>query len=223
MTITLAIIIFTCLVSISAFSNAKLMDDLIFYAPAIAKRKQYYRFLSHGFLHADYLHLGFNMLALYSFGRAVETMLYSNDCVFESKGKLFYILLYVGALVIASVPDYLRHKNNYNYRSLGASGAVSAVIFAALALVPQLPIRFLFIPIDIPGYIFGLLFLAVSAYLDKRGGGNINHSAHFWGAAFGLIFSFVCIHLFGNIDVIENFTRQIQLPGNQPISFQCND
>ena len=138
MTITLAIIIFTCLVSISAFSNAKLMDDLIFYAPAIARRKQYYRFFSHGFLHADYLHLAFNMLALYSFGEAVETMLFSNDCVFGSKGKLFYILLYVGGLIVATIPDYLRHKDNYNYKSLGASGAVSSVIFAAIALLPQL-------------------------------------------------------------------------------------
>ena len=219
MTITLAIIIFTCLVSISAFSNAKLMDDLIFYAPAIEKRKQYYRFLSHGFLHADYLHLAFNMLALYSFGQAVETMLFSNDCVFGSKGKLFYILLYIGGLIVASIPDYLRHRDNYNYRSLGASGAVSSVIFAAIALLPQLPIRFFFIPIDIPGYVFGLLYLVVSAYLDKRGGGNINHSAHFWGAAFGLIFTFVCGYLFADMNMIGNFTRQIQSSGLQP--FQC--
>lgn len=221
MTITVAIIIFTCLVSISALNNAKLMDDLIFYAPAIAKRKQYYRFLSHGFIHADWLHLGFNMFALYSFGQAVETMLYSNDCVFESKGKLFYILLYLGGLIVASVPDYLRHKNNYNYKSLGASGAVSAVIFAAIALLPQLPIRFIFIPIDIPGYVFGLLYLVISAYLDKRGGGNINHSAHFWGAAFGLIFTFVCGQLFGNMNMIENFTRQVQSFGRL-LPFQCN-
>jgi membrane associated rhomboid family serine protease len=219
MTITLAIIIFTCLVSISAFSNAKLMDDLIFYAPAIAKRKQYYRFLSHGFLHADYLHLAFNMIALYSFGQAVETMLFSNECVFGSKGKLFYILLYIGGLIVASVPDYLRHRDNYNYRSLGASGAVSSVIFAAIALLPQLPIRFFFIPIDIPGYVFGLLYLVVSAYLDRRGGGNINHSAHFWGAAFGFIFTFVCGYLFGDMNMIGNFTRQIQSSGLQP--FQC--
>jgi len=221
MTITLAIIIFTCLVSISALNNTKLMDDLIFYAPAIAQRKQYYRFLSHGFLHADFLHLGFNMFALYSFGQAVETMLYSNECVFESKGKLFYILLYVGALIVASLPDYIRHKDNYNYKSLGASGAVSAVIFAAIALLPQLPIRFFFIPIDIPGYVFGLVYLAISAYLDKRGGGNINHSAHFWGAAFGLIFTFVCGQLFGNMNMIENFTRQIQSFGRL-LPFQCN-
>jgi len=219
MTITLAIIVFTCLVSISAFSNAKLMEDLIFYPPAIAKRKQYYRFLSHGFLHADYLHLAFNMLALYSFGRAVETTLFSNECVFGSKGKLFYILLYVGGLIVATIPDYLRHKNNSNYRSLGASGAVSSVIFAAIALLPQLPIRFFFIPIDIPGYVFGLLYLVISAYLDKRGGGNINHSAHFWGAAFGLIFTFGCGYLFGHMNMIENFTRQIQSSGFQ--SFQC--
>lgn len=221
MTITVAIIIFTCLVSISALNNAKLMDDLIFYAPAIAQRKQYYRFLSHGFLHADFLHLAFNMFALYSFGQAVETMLYSNECVFQSKGKLFYILLYVGGLIVASIPDYLRHKNNYNYRSLGASGAVSAVIFAAIALLPQLPIRFFFIPIDIPGYIFGLLYLIISAYLDKRGGGNVNHSAHFWGAAFGLIFTFVCGQLFGNMNMIDNFMRQVQSFGRL-LPFQCN-
>lgn len=220
MTITLAIIIFTCLVSISAFSNAKLMEDLIFYAPAIHKRNQYYRFLSHGFLHADYLHLAFNMFALYSFGQAVETMLYSNECVFESKGKLFYILLYIGGLIVASVPDYLRHKNNHNYRSLGASGAVSAVIFAAIALLPQLPIRFFFIPIDIPGYVFGLLYLVISAYLDRRGGGNINHSAHFWGAAFGLIFTFVCGQLFSNMNMIENFMRQVQ-SSDKLLPFQC--
>lgn len=220
MTITLAIIIFTCLVSISAFSNRKLMEDLIFYAPAIDRRRQYYRFLSHGFLHADYLHLAFNMFALYSFGQAVETMLYSNECVFDSKGKLFYILLYVGALIVASVPDYLRHKNNHNYRSLGASGAVSAVIFAAIALLPQLPIRILFIPIDIPGYVFGLLYLVISAYLDRRGGGNINHSAHFWGAAFGLIFTFVCGYLFSNMNMVDNFMRQLQSSG-RILPFQC--
>jgi membrane associated rhomboid family serine protease len=160
------------------------------------------------------------MFALYSFGQAVETMLYSNECVFESKGKLFYILLYLGGLIVASVPDYLRHKNNHNYRSLGASGAVSGVIFAAIALLPQLPIRFFFIPIDIPGYVFGLVYLAISAYLDRRGGGNINHSAHFWGAAFGLIFTFVCGQFFSNMNMIENFLRQIQSSGRL-LPFQC--
>lgn len=220
MTITVAIIIFTCLLSLSALNNAKLMDDLVFDAPAISRRKQYYRFLSHGFLHADMLHLAFNMFALYSFGQAVETMLYSHECVFGSKGKLFYILLYVGGLIVASIPDYLKHKNNYNFRSLGASGAVSGVIFAAIALIPQLPINFFFIPIDIPGYVFALLYLVISAYLDKRGGGNINHSAHFWGAAYGLIFTFVCGQLFGNMNMIENFTRQIQSFGRL-LPFQC--
>jgi membrane associated rhomboid family serine protease len=221
MTITLGIVIFTCLLSISAISNSKLMDDLIFYAPAIAQRKQYYRFLSHGFIHADYIHLAFNMIALYSFGQALEEQLFSHECVFGKKGVLFYVLLYVGGLIVASIPDYLRHRNNYNFRSLGASGAVSGVIFAAIALLPQLPIRFFFIPIDIPGYVFGLLYLVVSAYLDKKGGGNINHSAHFWGAAYGLIFTFVCGQIFGNMNMIENFLRQIKSFGRL-LPFQCN-
>lgn len=221
MSITLAIIIFTCLLSISALYNNKLMDDMLFYAPAIDQRKQYYRFLSHGFIHADFLHLAFNMFALYSFGEAVENMLYRHECVFGSKGKVFYILLYVGGLVVASIPDYLRHRNNYNFRSLGASGAVSGVIFAAIALIPQLPIRFFFIPIDIPGYIFGILYLAISAYLDKRGGGNINHSAHFWGAAYGLLFTFICGAIFGNMNMIDNFVRQIKSFGRL-LPFQCD-
>src|SRR4030095_2607380 len=96
-------------------------------------------------------------------------------------------------LIIASLPDYFRYRNSYHFRSLGASGAVSAVIFAAIALLPQMPINFLFIPIDIPGFIFGIIYLVASAYLDKRGGGNINHSAHLFGALFGIIFVFVCV------------------------------
>ena len=217
--ITLLLVLANLAVSIPAFNNSKLMNDLIFYPPAIANNNQYYRFITHGFLHADIAHLAFNMIALYSFGGAVE-QIFSLECLFGSMGKVYYLLMYLVALVVATLPTYLKNVNNYQYRSLGASGAVSAVVFAGLTLLPQLPINFMFIPIDIPGYIFGIIYLGVSAYLDRKGGGNINHSAHFWGAAFGVVFTLILCLALAKLNVLENFLRQIQA-GGRLLPFEC--
>ena len=217
--ITLVLVLANLAVSIPAFNNSKLMNDLIFYPPAIANNNQYYRFITHGFLHADIAHLAFNMIALYSFGGAVE-QIFSLDCLFGSMGKVYYLLMYLVALVVATLPTYLKNVNNYQYRSLGASGAVSAVVFAGLTLLPQLPINFMFIPIDIPGYIFGIIYLGVSAYLDRKGGGNVNHSAHFWGAAFGVVFTLILCLALAKLNVLENFLRQIQA-GGRLLPFEC--
>ena len=217
--ITLVLVLANLAVSIPAFNNSKLMNDLIFYPPAIANNNQYYRFITHGFLHADIAHLAFNMIALYSFGGAVE-QIFSLECLFGSMGKVYYLLMYLVALVVATLPTYLKNVNNYHYRSLGASGAVSAVVFAGLTLLPQLPINFMFIPIDIPGYIFGIIYLGVSAYLDRKGGGNVNHSAHFWGAAFGVVFTIIVCLALAKLNVLENFLRQIQA-GGRLLPFEC--
>lgn len=217
--ITLLLVLANLAVSIPAFNNSKLMNDLIFYPPAIANNNQYYRFITHGFLHADIAHLAFNMIALYSFGGAVE-QIFSLECLFGSMGKVYYLLMYLVALVVATLPTYLKNVNNYQYRSLGASGAVSAVVFAGLTLLPQLPINFMFIPIDIPGYIFGIIYLGVSAYLDRKGGGNVNHSAHFWGAAFGVVFTLILCLALAKLNVLENFLRQIQA-GGRLLPFEC--
>lgn len=208
-TITLAIVVVTVLISIRGFGQQKVIDDLIFYPPAIDSNKQYFRFISHGFIHADVMHLAFNMFALYSFGGAVEDI-FALDCLFGGMGKLFFIILYFSSLVMASLPDYFKYRESYHFRSLGASGAVSAVIFASIVLLPQIPIRIFFIPVNIPGYIFGLIYLALSAYLDKKGGGNINHGAHLWGALYGIAFTVICVMMFGNLDLKENILRQIQ-------------
>jgi len=218
-TISLMLVLANCAVSIPAFSNTKLMNDLIFYPPAIANNNQYYRFITHGFLHADIAHLAFNMIALYSFGGAVE-QIFSLDCLFGSMGKVYYLLMYMVALVVATLPTYQKNKNNYQYRSLGASGAVSAVVFAGITLLPQLPINFMFIPIDIPGYVFGIVYLGVSAYLDRKGGGNVNHSAHLWGAAFGVVFTIIMCLALAKLNVLENFLRQIQA-GGRLLPFEC--
>lgn len=201
MTITLSIVILTCLVSFSAMGNSRLVNDLIFYPPAITKRKQWYRFFSCGLIHADFAHLLFNMLSLYLFGQFVEERFLE---IFAAQGKLFYLLLYVGALPVSLLPTYLRHKDDYHYRSLGASGAVSAVVFAGLMIAPYVEVGFFFIPPIIPGFVFGPLYLIVSAYLDKRGGGQINHSAHIWGALFGLAFIIIAGKWFADYDAISS-------------------
>ena len=185
LSITVIIVIITAIVSISAFSNEKIMGDLIFYPPAISSRNQYYRFITSGFIHADFMHLLFNMFSFYLFGQIVEEKFVN---IFGDGGKLLYLLLYVLALVVSILPTYSKHRNDPQYRSLGASGAVSAVVFAGLMIYPQMKIGLFILPPVIPGFIFGPLYLIISAYLDKKGGDNINHSAHIWGALFGVAF-----------------------------------
>ena len=123
LSITVIIIIITCMVSISAFSKQNMIDDLIFYPPAITRRQQYYRFITHGFIHADFIHLAFNMYAFYSFGEGLERV-FSFNCVFGGMGKIFFLLLYFTALIMASLPDYFKFSDSYHFRSLVASGAV---------------------------------------------------------------------------------------------------
>lgn len=182
-TITISIIVLTCFVSFTAFNNNKLMDALIFWPPAINMRNQYYRFITCGLIHADMLHLAFNMLTLYFFGRIMEA---------HYMGELglphyCYLILYIGALIVSNIPTYIKRRDDYNYRSLGASGAVSAVLFAFILLRPWITIRVFFIPL--PAIVYGVLFLGYSVYMSKKGGDNINHDAHFWGALFGILFT----------------------------------
>lgn len=208
-TITLAIIIITCIVSIIAFSNEKVMNDLIFYPPAVTNDRQWYRFFSSGLIHADLFHLAFNMIALYMFGDFVEET-FENE-VFGSSGKLLYLLMYIAALWVSMIPTYRNNRDNSNYRSLGASGAVSAVVFAGLILEPRAKIGFFFIPPVIPGYIFGPIYLIASTYMEKRQGDNINHSAHIWGALFGLAFLIVGAYALSDYKVVQEFINKVRM------------
>jgi membrane associated rhomboid family serine protease len=187
LTITLIIIIITGIISFTAFSNQKIINDLIFYPPAITQQKQWYRFFTCGLIHADITHLLFNMFSLYMFGEFVERS-FSSPILFAEKGKLLYLVMYLLALFVCLIPTFFKHKNDYYYRSLGASGAVSAVVFAGILFDPTAKLGFFFIPPVIPGYIFGPLYLILSTWLEKRSQDNINHSAHIWGALFGIIF-----------------------------------
>src|SRR6478736_4897717 len=207
--ITVSIIILTCLISFTAFGNERMKENLLFWPAEVDSRKQYYRFLTYGFVHGDLMHLGFNMISLYSFGEYVERYLFSYTHTFGAQAKIFYAALYVLSLIVSAIPDYLMHRNNYSYRALGASGAVSAVIFAGITLNPTIPINLFFIPIDIPGYIFGFIFLGLSVYLAKKGADNIGHRAHFSGAIFGVLFTIIAVKAHSGFDVMKNFVDQV--------------
>lgn len=181
--VTWSLIGVTVLVSWMAFNNRVLLDRLILWPPAIARHRQYNRLVTHGFIHADGMHLLFNMVTLYFFGRQLEPFFAGYI------GSLGYLAFYLSAIVIAIMPTYLRHQRDAHYRSLGASGAVSAVLFAFILLAPWSRIYVFLIPIGIPAFVFGGLYLGYTIWMDRRGGGNINHSAHLWGAVYGLLFT----------------------------------
>ncbi|HET6225484.1 MAG TPA: rhomboid family intramembrane serine protease [Bacteroidia bacterium] len=185
--ITLIIVVITVGVSLYAMDNYSVKNRLMFNAYQIRHRKEWYRFFSSGLIHADYMHLGFNMLTLYGFGKNVEALY---DYYFNEKGILFFILLYVGGLAMSSLYSYEKHKNDIHYNALGASGAVSSVLFACILMMPTNEI-YIFFAIPMPAYIFGIIFLGVEYYLGKRGQSNIGHDAHFWGAIFGIVFTLV--------------------------------
>ena len=206
--ITLIIIITTVIVSLIAFNNQQVMDNLIFYPSAVSEKNQYYRFITCGFIHADIAHLAFNMISFYLFSNALVEPAFIQ--YFGDYGRAVLLLMYVMALIVCLLPTYWKNKNNENYRSLGASGAVSAVIFAGIIIAPQLQMGFFIIPPVIPGFIFGPLYLICSFYLDKRGGGNINHSAHIWGALFGVVFIIIATKFYSQYDVWTNFVEQIK-------------
>ena len=208
MTITMIIIIITALISLAAFNNNKIMNDLIFYPPAVTSNNQYYRFITSGFIHADYGHLFFNLLSFYFFGQFVENAF---EYLFGFSGKILYVLMYIMALIASLLPTYIKNKNNQFYRSLGASGAVSAVIFAGILLDPANKLYLMFIPVGIPGFVFGPAYLLISAWLDRKGGDNINHSAHIWGALFGIMFLIVAGYVSGKYNAVEEFVAKVQM------------
>ncbi|MGN6495228.1 MAG: rhomboid family intramembrane serine protease [Agriterribacter sp.] len=210
MSITLIIIIMTCIISFTAFRNEKVFDDLIFYPPAITEKKQYYRYFTCGFIHANVPHLLFNMYSFWIFGRYVEILFMAKFGT--AAGKWLYLIMYLSALFFCLLPTYLKNKNNYYYRSLGASGAVSAVIFAFIFLAPLEDLGLIILPgFKIPGFIFGALYLVISSVLDKRGGGNINHSAHIWGALYGIVFLIVAGFAFIQKNFALEFWEDVKL------------
>jgi len=178
MSANLLIIVLTVLVSMVGFSNPKVIEALLLWPPAISRRSEFYRFVSYGAVHGDLMHLLFNMVTLYFFGRMIEVEYQ------QALGQFGYVGFYVAALVASILPTYLRHRDDPAYRSLGASGAVSAVLFSYILFRPwDLLIVFV---VPVPAILYAVLYTIYSVVSERRGKDNINHSAHLWGAGFGV-------------------------------------
>ena len=181
MTATLLIVLLTAGVSWAGFSNPRVIQALILWPPAIRQKSEFYRLVTYGVVHGDWMHLIFNMITLYFFGQAMEQF-YNRQM-----GQLGFVFFYVLALIVSILPTYITHRADPTYRSLGASGAVSAVLFAFVLFDPWQRMYVLFVPM--PAIIYAVLFVAYSVWSQKKGTDNVNHSAHLWGAAFGVAFT----------------------------------
>ncbi len=185
MNLTTVIILITVILSIYAFNNYNFLHRLIDNPYTVSRRKEYYRLLTSGFIHADYLHLLLNMYVLYMFGSNMEAIFKMS---FGPQAGMYFIGLYIIGIVVANLPDQFRHRNNPGYNSLGASGGVSAVVFASIILMPLTKLMIFPIPIEFPAWVFAIIYVAYSAYMDKRQSDRVNHLAHLWGALWGVLF-----------------------------------
>jgi membrane associated rhomboid family serine protease len=219
--ITIAIIIATVITSLIGFSNESVMNKLIFYPPGVSQRNEWYRFFSCGLVHKDLPHLVFNMYALYLFGNGQDYLDINGikhntgvefffTQVFDKAGYFLYFIMYAGAVGFCMLPSYKKNKDNYYYRSLGASGGVSAVVFARIIMDPMNGIGMVIIPIFIAGFLFGILYLFISYLLDKKQVGSVNHSAHIWGSLFGVVFIIAACQLTGKYPILEQFIDQVK-------------
>ena len=181
------IILLSIAASVIAFYNQRVFNKYLFNPYATYHYKQYYRLFTHAFLHGDYMHLAFNIYALYIFGQVLEDHYFPS--LFQNKAEFYYLLLYGGGIVFSSIYELFRQKDNPNYTSLGASGAVTAIVFSVILINPTIGMGIIFIPVSIPTWIFGAIYLLYSWYMGKRQLDNIGHTAHFWGAVFGFVFT----------------------------------
>lgn len=184
MTIVAIISIITILVSIMGFRQEGLFEKLQLNPFQVVHKKEYHRVITHSLLHADWSHLIINMIVFFSFGAG---LLNSFTALFGDLAPIIFLALYVFSVVISSLYSIVKNKDNPSYNAIGASGAVSAVVFANIFFSPWQSIYF-FGVLPIPGIIFALLYLGYSYYMGKKNYDNVGHDAHFFGAVFGLIF-----------------------------------
>lgn len=185
---TTALLVLTGLISWQAFSRPDMYQKLMFIPYEMKRKNDYFRFLTHGMVHADLNHLLFNIITFYTFGVGIEY--YFKAYFGDQTGVILYIVFYFSAIVLSALPDYFRHQDNPGYRAVGASGGVSAVVFGYIFMNPWDRVFWV-----IPAGIYGILYLAYSAYMDRYGNDNIGHNAHFWGGLYGIVFVYSLLKL----------------------------
>ena len=187
--ITVVIIAITAIVSIIAFSKREMLNAMLFNAYLVWNYRKIHRLFSHGLIHGSWGHLFFNMLTLYFFGTNTEQ--WFQAAWGNMWGAVLFVLMYVSAIAVSSLADLRKYRYEPKYNALGASGAVSAVLFASVFFDPMMGIYIYLIPIPIPGFIFAPLYLLYCQWMARRGGDNIGHTAHFWGAVYGFVFPLI--------------------------------
>jgi len=210
MSLTVIICIVTGLISYNAFSNREMFSKLLFRPVSVSQQGEYYRFLTSGFVHGDMTHLLINMFVLWQFGTFVENTfnLYFGDVM----GRMAFIVLYFGAIILSSVPTYFKHQNNAYYSAVGASGGTSAIVFAYVIFNPW----GWFIYPPLPALLFAIGYLFYSSYMGKKGNDNIGHDAHFWGAIFGFVVTIISIVALNPAliePLIKTFIAGPEMPG----------
>lgn len=187
-TATYGLIAANVIISLAALNSRNIMSQAIMWPYGVQSRKEYYRFITSGFLHADFMHLFFNMFTLFFFGRNIELIFSALDL----GGRASYLLLYFGALVVSDLPSYFKHREHPEYHSLGASGAVAAIVFASVVFSPWEAV-YLYGALKISALLFAVLYIIYCIYMGKRAQDNINHDAHLWGACFGFTFTLILV------------------------------
>ncbi|MDN3587816.1 rhomboid family intramembrane serine protease [Pedobacter aquatilis] len=184
------IFVFTIITSLYAFYDNSVYGKFMLHPYSVSKGKNIFTLITSGLIHADWMHLAFNMFTFFAFAFTLETLM----------GSWRFGMLYFLALILSDIPTVFRYKDSFNYNSLGASGAISAVLFSYILYNPMSKIYIMFIPIGIPAVVFGFLYLIYCAYASKNSRDGINHDAHFYGALTGLIFTIIFVP-----GILQNF------------------
>jgi len=197
------IISVTAVISYIGFNNREIFNKYMFQVGAVKQRKEYFRVLSSGFLHADLMHVLFNMITLYFFGGYVIYFF----------GNLGFLLIYLGAIICGNIFSLFIYQKNHIYSAIGASGGVSGILFAAITINPHMGIGFFFIPIPIPGYIFGAIYFSYSVYmmLNPKQWDNLGHAAHLGGAILGLLYAFISYPTLAMNNIFQIFIMSLPL------------
>jgi len=186
----------TIITSVMAFSNQALLSNLILHPYTVYRKQRIYTIITNGLIHNDWMHLLFNMFSYYFFAFTLEKKI----------GHWQFGLLYIVSLILSDLPTLYKHKNDYQYYCLGASGAVSAAIFGSILFYPVATMYIMPIPFGIPAVIFGVLYLVYCSYASKYARDNVNHDAHLYGALSGLIITVIL-----KPDVLQGFIQQISV------------
>ena len=201
--VTLILILVTATVSVLCFSRHEAFEAMKFSAYDVWHRRQWHRMITYGVVHGGWGHLLFNMITLYCFGRIVEQ--YFGAAFGATTGPVLYAVLYVTALAVSTTWDLIKFRDDPSYSAVGASGAVSAILFAAILFEPRMGIYIYLSPIPVPAYIFAPVYLIYCIIMARKNMDNIGHSAHFWGAVYGLVFPLLL-----RPDIFTHFLSQLQ-------------